>query len=131
MFVKETNAIRFCKEGEWLTIRPWGKNSLRFQSVRCEDLPKENWALLEAEDIKAVVEYGEAEADGKTVCEWVTITNGKISATVNKFGKVTITNDKGEVMLKEYWRDDKVSKKQYDSSLMIQGREFKPIIDGD
>ena len=61
MFVKETNAIRFCKEGEWLTIRPWGKNSLRVQSVRCEDLPKENWALLDVEDAQAVVEYNETE----------------------------------------------------------------------
>ncbi len=123
MFVKSENAIRFCMEGQWLTVRPWGKNSLRVQAVRNEDLPCENWALLEGETGDAQVEYA---ADGSAK-----ITNGKICAVVDKFGKMTIFNHKGEVMLKEYWRDDKVNEKQYDSSLMIEGRHFKPIIDGD
>ncbi|MBQ5325502.1 MAG: hypothetical protein J6J58_08640, partial [Oscillospiraceae bacterium] len=131
MFVKSFNSIRFCREGEWLTIRPWGKNSIRVQAVRSEDIPAENWALIDTEEVLSCVEYDEMVVNGKETVVSAQLTNGKISATVNKFGKLTITNDKGEVMLKEYWRDDKVSKKQYDSSLMIWGRKLKPIVDGD
>ncbi len=131
MFVKSFNSIRFCREGEWLTIRPWGKNGIRVQAVRSEDIPAENWALIDTEEVLSCVEYDEMVIDGRETVVSAQLTNGKISATVNKFGKLTVTNDKGEVMLKEYWRDDKVSKKQYDSSLMIWGRELKPIVDGD
>ena len=99
MFVNAENSIRFCKEGEWLTIRPWGKNGLRVQACRSEDLPQQDWALTEKADATATVVHND---DGS-----VSLTNGKITAKVNRFGKITFFNHRGETILQEYWRDDK------------------------
>ena len=89
MFVKSFNSIRFCREGEWLTIRPWGKNGIRVQAVRSEDIPEENWALIDTEEVLSCVEYDEMVIDGRETVVSAQLTNGKISATVPASRKTT------------------------------------------
>ncbi len=78
--------------GELLRIEPWGENGLRVRCTPEYTLSGDNRALLEPQ-----AQEPEIEIDG----ERGYIVNGKVKATVDKSGKVTVYNQKGEVMLEE------------------------------
>ena len=59
------------------------------------------------------------------------ITNGRITAVINNVGKIEYRNEKGELLLEEYLRNKNDMHGSTTSSLMIDAREFKPLIGGD
>lgn len=123
MFIEKENAIYYASQGVWVSIEPWGANSLRVRSSRNNFVPTEDWALLPPEKTTAEIERTE---------NYLSIRNGKIRGVINRFGKITFYNDRGKILLKEYWRDQRVVEpKEYDSALEVHGRELLPILDGD
>jgi len=86
------NALERYYNGELLRIEPWGENSLRIRSTPEYKLSGNNRALLELEAVEPVIEI-----DG----ERGYIVNGKAKATVDRSGKITVYNQRGEVMLEE------------------------------
>ncbi len=112
-----------CYDSEKVLIEPWGENSLRVRATYGPDIQGEDWALLPQEACKAEMRISD---DGLTAF----IANGKIKAEYSVGGKLTFSNDKGEILLQEYYR------KIFDGSdlcslLNIPPREFMSIPGGD
>ncbi|GAE95267.1 alpha-xylosidase [Gracilibacillus boraciitolerans JCM 21714] len=133
MIVKKENALVWKFGNETLMIEPWLENSFRVRSTKYPHFNNENNALenivSSSPDEISISEDGTGE-----------IKNGKIKATVDIRGKVTFTNQKGEILLEEYQRvrndafeEGIVAEKLelFNSALNIKSREFKPIIGGD
>ncbi|MBQ7353401.1 MAG: family 31 glucosidase [Clostridia bacterium] len=96
MLYTENNALIRFYNSEILKIEPWGESSLR---VRCSPegrLSNKDRALTEKID-KCSAKITINEDFGEIV-------NGKIRATVDKNGRVTIYNQRGEIMLDEALR---------------------------
>jgi alpha-D-xyloside xylohydrolase len=85
-------------------------------------IPTENWALQEVANEEVQIETDEKNAF---------IQNGKIKATVNKYGKIMIYNQKGELLLEEYNRNRRDILDSKCSAIEVEAREFKPIPGGD
>lgn len=122
-FTKQANGLHFQYDAEKLRIEPWGENSLRVRASKTARLPEESWALLPPE-------YGTADIgineDGTAY-----IRNGKITARVERNGKMTFVNQKGRVLLEEYVRNRTDVTASYCSALSIEAREFRPLLGGD
>ncbi|MDR1060796.1 MAG: glycoside hydrolase family 31 protein [Clostridiales bacterium] len=122
-------------DSETLRVEAWGKDSLRVRAAKQAGFPQGEWALLEpTEPARADVRVSEGGA---------VISNGNISAALDKNGKLTFRNGAGKVLLEEYVRDrrqyafappDPVTgetPKGFASALQIAAREFKPVLGGD
>jgi alpha-D-xyloside xylohydrolase len=129
-------------DSETLWIEAWGENSLRVRATRMGSMPErdEEWALLPPEEpsVKIAITAGAA-----------VISNGKITAHVTDMGKIVFLNQKGEVLLEEFYRNRKRTLAEMDSAnndrmdkprdylqtfvsaLNIDAREFNPILGGD
>jgi alpha-D-xyloside xylohydrolase len=59
------------------------------------------------------------------------IRNGSLTAVINNIGKIEYYNDRGELLLEEYLRNKNDMHSTTTSSLMIDARQFKPIIGSD
>ncbi len=118
-------ALYWQRGREKILIEPWGKDSLRVR-VSCNSSidTQENWALLPQEPGDEVSLKND-EAEGA-----VSITNGKITATIERHGYLGFTNQKGEELVREYWRN-RMDLTQYSVPLNYKARQFKPIIGGD
>ncbi|MDR7308401.1 alpha-D-xyloside xylohydrolase [Rhodoferax saidenbachensis] len=81
----------------------------------------EDWALLPADksEVKITL-YGDSAA----------IVNGNIRADVSAAGKITFSNQNGDLLLQEYLRSRK-NISEFCSALNIDAREFKPVLGGD
>ncbi len=123
IFRKEGNKLVFHYDAEELWIEPWGENSLRIRATKMAEMPSENWALLE--EIPMLTP--EIQIEEKQAC----LTNGKIKALISRYGKLTLYNQKGEILLDEYLRNRLDVFADYCSALDIEAREFKTIIGGD
>lgn len=123
IFRKEGNKLVFHYDAEELWIEPWGENSLRIRATKMAEMPSENWALLE----EVPMLTSEIQIEEKQAC----LTNGKIKALISRYGKLTLYNQKGEILLDEYLRNRLDVFADYCSALDIEAREFKPIIGGD
>lgn len=81
-----------------LCIEAWGKNALRVRCTRAMDFTGNDWALLEdvsaANDPKVILSETRAS-----------LQNGKLTAVLSDEGWLHFENDKGEVLLREYWRN--------------------------
>lgn len=110
-----------------LRIEPWGENSLRVRATKAREIElNEDWALLPA------------PATTPTFTEdafSMTITHGQISATVDKQGRLTFYNARGEKLLEELWRQRDVGEAFWGvgpgstktiSALKTEGREIRP-----
>lgn len=106
------NGLERYYNGELLRIEPWGKNGLRVRSTPDNHLSQKNRALL---DMPTQVPEIMADEDRGY------IVNGKAKATIDKAGKVTIYNQRGEVMVEE---DLKLQ------PLKRLARFFKPRLNG-
>ncbi len=104
-------------DNETLWIEPWGKNSLRVRSTYLSKMIDEDWALLVAKKNTGDIKINEDSAE---------IINGKISAKISVQGKITFSNQKGNVLLEEFVRNRK-NVREYCSALEIEPREFKPM----
>ncbi len=129
MFIKYGQRLIFKYDAEQLWIEPWGDNALRVRATKMAVMPDEDWALLPPSNSKvhiSITQYG------------ASISNGKIKAQLNNYGKITFYNQKDELLLEEYVRNRKEYKFQpgvkptgFASALDIEAREFKPILGGD
>jgi alpha-D-xyloside xylohydrolase len=121
LFRIEGNRLIRQYDMEQLWVEPWGTNSLRVRATQMAVMQAEDWALLPQEAYEV-----EITTDGQTA----SITNGKIRAEFELSGKIVFYNQKGEVLLQEYVRN-RNNVKEFCSALMIDAREFKPILGGD
>lgn len=121
-FKAEDNILIRKYDSEKLYIEPWGKNSFRIRSTKQAKFIDNDWALLKQESISNVV----IKIEGNEA----SIENGKIRAEIDAGGKITFYNQKGNVLLEEYVRN-RNNINTFCSALMIDAREFKPILGGD
>ncbi len=112
LFSNENNSLVRFFEGELLRIEPYGRDALRVRSTRGSSFSERKYALIDVDTQESSIEIGEDSA---------TITNGKITAEINKNGKITFRNDKSNVLLEE---------KLELTPLKIPAREFKPYVGG-
>lgn len=93
-FVKEVDGrLLFKRRKELLEISAYGKG-LRIRFTQNVKFGEKNWVLTEESGAADIV-VGEKKAE---------IRNGKIKAVVTDFGKISFFNDKGELILKEFYR---------------------------
>ena len=92
--IDNNGLIRFF-DGELVRIEPWGKNSLRVRATPIGRLDNEARALLDVNEEKAEIEILE---------DCATIKNGNARAEIDKNGKITFYNQRGEKLLEEALR---------------------------
>ena len=85
-------------------------------------MPKDNWALCDIPIRECAIDI----LDNKGI-----LTNGKIRVEISRLGKLTVYNQKNELILEEYVRNRKDLLDEKCSAMEIEAREFKPIIGGD
>jgi len=112
MLYAQEQALIWEYDHEILRIEPWGANAFRVRASK-DKLHDDDWALLPAGAASEKADVQVAE-DGRSA----RIVNGKIRADVEKSGRITFTNDKGELLLKE-------TEKTY--QLKSGGRDIVPI----
>ena len=119
---------------ERLIIEAWGDNALRVRATRRPDFTGNDWALIpRAENPRLSAARAEVkiETDPKTgKASTASITNGKITAKVNREGWLSFYNEKGELLLEEYWRN-RADITRYTGTLNLAGRDIYPILGGD
>lgn len=137
-FKTEGNRLIVTQGNETLWIEPWGVNSLRVRMTKEATMDSNDWALEET-PVKTVSSINYKEVDmtepwwkdeesgahrqsGKEA--W--LTNGKITARINAEGWLSFLNDKGEILLEEYWRNrNRIDR--YCVPLRLDARELTPI----
>lgn len=114
--------IEYQFDAEKVWIEPWGRNAVRIRATKIAAMPEENWALnpATAAPVQICVTDGAAE-----------LVNGKIKARIEKNGKITIFNQKGETLMEERWRNRRNLLDPKCSALEVEGRQFRPIPGGD
>jgi len=123
---------------ETIWIEPWGINSLRVRMTKEAVMDTNDWALMDTPakcDVAITIEdvvlteawLPEAERLEKAVhTKTARIQNGNLTAVFNPEGWLTFYNQKGEVLLEEFWRNrNRVDR--YAVPLCIAARELKPI----
>ncbi|MBR4457405.1 MAG: glycoside hydrolase family 31 protein [Clostridia bacterium] len=134
-FLQDNQALVCRHGGETLRIEPWGKDSLRIRATMFPAFCGQDWALTEAlPEQHATITYGTdpwREGDGN-ISQYpnAVITNGRISAKVNKSGVVTILRD-GKPLLHEQYRfyDGTVTRESHCQKKYA--REWIPYVGGD
>jgi alpha-D-xyloside xylohydrolase len=109
-------------DGETLWIEPWGKNGIRVRASQENAMLPEDWALLPKPETCSEISVSE---DGEKAC----VVSGKLRAEVVAGGKITIYNEKGDVLLREYVRNGK-NPEGFMSALDLDAREFRPFTGG-
>ncbi|KIW24698.1 uncharacterized protein PV07_10399 [Cladophialophora immunda] len=123
MLLSKDDTLHYTYDSERVQIEAWGPNALRVRATKFHTLPSENWALTVTPpktDVSISMHDGHAS-----------ISNGNVCATISSRGKITIKNAKGELLLEEYQRNRSDVEDPKCSALMIEAREFKPILGGD
>ncbi|HXP57903.1 MAG TPA: glycoside hydrolase family 31 protein [Streptosporangiaceae bacterium] len=107
--------------GEILWVEPWGENSLRVRATRQRAIEtSEDWALE-----PPAASAAEITVDGDSA----SITNGRITATIDRYGILEFTNQRGDLLLREYWQVLDAGAET--SSIAIPGRAYKPVLGSD
>lgn len=122
MLSQTGNRLIFRYDAEELWVEPWGENALRVRATKQNSMPLEDWALQTPTPTDPV--FSITEESGS-------ITNGKVKAVIAKFGKLTIYNSEGKLLLEEYTRNRRDLLDPKCSAIEVEGREFKPIPGGD
>jgi alpha-D-xyloside xylohydrolase len=112
----------FSYDAELIWVETWGENAIRIRGTKQDRMPDEDWALLPPIPISPTIEIDSSKG---------TLRNGKITATILRSGKLTITNSHGNILLEEYTRNRRDPLDPNCSALEIEAREFKPILGGD
>ncbi len=130
MIETKDQAIVYRYDGELVRIEAWGPNAVRVRSTRVATLPSEDWGIFarpstEPPQIRTV-------KGTKDKAEATELTNGNIRASISSRGKLTICNAiSGKVLLEEYSRNRDDPCDPNCSALLIDARDFVPIIGGD
>lgn len=122
MLRKENERLIYEYDGEKVWIEPWGNNSVRIRATKEPDMPKDNWVLCDMPMKECAIDV----LDNKGI-----LTNGKIRVEISRLGKLTVYNQKNELILEEYVRNRKDLLDEKCSAMEIEAREFKPMIGGD
>lgn len=122
MLKQENGRIIYHYDAEELWIESWEKNAVRIRATKNAEMPKDNWALLSAEEVETQIEITE---DGAT------LRNGKVKVCISNGGKITIYNQKGKLLLEEYWRNRRDLRDSKCSAIEVEAREFRPNVGGD
>ncbi|WP_281358153.1 TIM-barrel domain-containing protein [Saccharibacillus qingshengii] len=112
MLYTQEKALIWTYDHETLRIEPWGPNAFRVRASK-DKLHDDDWALLPAGEPSANAAVKISE-DGRSAF----IVNGKIRADVERDGRITFTDESGQVLLKE-------TQKTY--QLKSGGRDIVPI----
>ncbi len=113
-------------DGEQLQIEPWGENALRVRATCGSALQADRlWALLPRQAPKPGAVRASASAAGTEG----SITNGRITARVERSGRIAFLNAKGEVILEERWRTRGMRGESFNSTHVV-ARELKPLTGG-
>ncbi|HOP11072.1 MAG TPA: glycoside hydrolase family 31 protein [Oscillospiraceae bacterium] len=94
-FSIQDGALIFKRRKETLRITGWGENSLRVRATQNPVFTDNDWALTMPAEHKAEIEIAD---------DYAVISNGKIKARINIFGKIKFFNQKDELILNEYYR---------------------------
>lgn len=114
MLALEEQKIIYHYDAEELWIEPWGENAVRVRATKTNQLPKQNWALIEQDEVQVQIYKDNNGA---------IMHNGKLTVKISNSGKITMYNQNNSLLLKEY--DTKFS------AVNIEAREFVPNIGGD
>ena len=119
-FDEKNSRLCYAYDGESLTVEPWGENSFRVRATRQGAFPETDWALLPPQPCPVTAEIAP---------EGARMTNGKLTAELSSSGCLKFWKDGNHCVLEEFWRTRK--DKNFCSSLLVDGREFKPHSGGD
>ena len=120
MFEIKANTLQFSRNGETVVIYAQGQDALRVRATMNCAFDDRDWALEGAPVGEAEIRL---EGDGAV------ITNGAISARVDRLGKIRFYKS-GVQILEEYYRCYEYDM-PHTPSLRIVAREYKPIRGGD
>ena len=110
-------------DAETMVIEPWGTNSVRVRAAKMAKPPQEDWALqMEKPQVKVEIRK---EGSGMSMI------NGKLAVRVTDGGKLMMFNQKGELLLEEYWRNRRDLTDPKCSAIEVEAREFRPNTGGD
>ena len=128
MIKQDGNKLIYHFDAEELWIEPWGANALRIRATKMNRMPEAEYAL----SIPAM-NPGEEETESKILLTeyGADLINGKISVHITNGGKLTIKNEKNEILLEEYWRNRMDVLDEKCSAIEVEAREFRPNIGGD
>lgn len=83
---------------EQVLVQAWGRDGIRVRATLRTGFTGEAWALLE-----------DVHAHERVVCgkegDEAFLQNGRITARVNAEGWLSFENERGEILLEEYWRN--------------------------
>ncbi|MCR5675663.1 MAG: family 31 glucosidase [Lachnospiraceae bacterium] len=140
IFTKQNGAIKATRGGETILIEPWGHNALRVRTTRYPAFSGQDWALTEpVSEKESVITYSKAVQENGTGtgrdCGGIgqteaTITNGRLSCTINRVGILTFYRDDVKILQEHYrFYDGTVSKES--RCLKLIAREYKAHVGGD
>lgn len=122
MICEQEGRLVYRYNDEIVWIESWGPNALRVRATKSAQMSQEDWALDEPVS-KMEPSITVLENSGE-------IKNGKIRATVSRFGKIVIFNSDGKKLLEEFHRNRNDMTDPGCSSLDIEAREFKGRLGG-
>ncbi|MBE5962454.1 MAG: family 31 glucosidase, partial [Lachnospiraceae bacterium] len=136
---QEGNRIIIGNGKHTLWLEPWGRNSFRVRMTGEAKRDENDWALTEkveecvpkitAEEVDTTDPWyrGEEYAKYHQTGTVYTIKNGKITAVISPEGWISYYNQRGEVLLEEYWRNrNRINR--YCVPIRVDARELKPIM---
>ncbi len=141
IFSQENNRLVCIEGANRIWIEPWGKDALRIRETAEAVMDPRDWALEEAcEKPLAKIEISpitvvepwyqrdeQLAAAHQTTMMTASVTNGRITCRVNGEGWISFENERGEVVLEEYWRNrDRIDR--YAVPLRVPAREWKPML---
>ena len=92
VFSREGDRLVWRLRGQTLWVEACGADSLRVRATTLPEMPLRDWSLLDGTPTSAEIDLGEGEAR---------ITNGRLSATVDRKGRVRFFKDGGAEPLAE------------------------------
>ena len=122
-FEEKDGSLLYRYDAERLWIMPWGENALRVRASKSAALDPEDWALTVKPAYPRDVQIDISEYEAR-------IRNGKLTAVINNIGKISFYNQDGKLLLEEFLRNREDMFASTTSSLLIESREFKPLIGG-
>ena len=120
-FSVQDNTLTIRRQGETLSIIPWGSDAFRIRATMYPSFTEHEWALTSHPKSKAEITTTENSA---------TVTNGNLKVTVNESLVLTFYRN-GKVILREYFRnyDGTISKES--RCMKYTGRRYQPHTGGD
>ena len=122
-FEEKDGSLLYRYDAERLWITPWGENALRVRASKSAALDPEDWALTVKPAYPRDVQIDISEYEAR-------IRNGKLTAVINNIGKISFYNQDGKLLLEEFLRNREDMFASTTSSLLIEARQFKPLIGG-